>query len=374
MNYYEFYYVGLDVHSTSFSICFYQPLLDSVLYEGIIKPSAKAVKKSIDQFIKAEGIKKDYSQFIIGYEAGCLGYIPYYELTELKLNCIIMAPNSIVESSKCRGVKNDRRDAQAIAKALAKKQFSPVYVPDKSDLEVKEFIRTRDFFKEQQKRFKQAANSLALRNGFHYEKTTWTQTHFSWLWDLPLPQHSRECLNYYLLEISHLEEIVAAFDKEIEEISQLPRYRDNVKRLICLKGINIHTALALITEVGDFHRFRTARNFSAYLGLLASENSSNKKHKNGSITKEGNKRLRKLLTESAQQIGRGTPGKKTIRLRKRQEGAPPEVIQYADRCNLRLTKKAQSMRYRQKSPNKIKTAIASELACFIWGMMTDNIN
>ena len=58
---------------------------------------------------------------------------------------------------------------------------------------------------------------------------------------------------------------------------------------------------------------------------------------------------------------------------KRQEGQNPKVIAYADKCRMRLRNKMFRLEMRGKLPNVASTAAARELACFVWGMMTDNI-
>lgn len=61
-------------------------------------------------------------------------------------------------------------------------------------------------------------------------------------------------------------------------------------------------------------------------------------------------------------------------MKQRQSGNAPEVIAYADRANERLRRKYYKMVLGQnKRSNVAKTAVARELACFIWGMMTGNI-
>ena len=50
------------------------------------------------------------------------------------------------------------------------------------------------------------------------------------------------------------------------------------------------------------------------------------------------------------------------------------MIAYADKANERLRRKYYRMVLKcGKKANVAKTAVARELACFIWGMMTDNI-
>src|SRR5437867_1044457 len=67
----------------------------------------------------------------------------------------------------------------------------------------------------------------------------------------------------------------------------------------CLRGIDTLTALALVTEIGDFSRFRSAEEFMAFVGLVPSEHSSGEQRRLGSITKVGNSHVRRLLVESA---------------------------------------------------------------------------
>ena len=50
------------------------------------------------------------------------------------------------------------------------------------------------------------------------------------------------------------------------------------------------------------------------------------------------------------------------------------MIEYADQANERLRRKYYKMIRHGKSKNVAVTAVARELACFIWGMMTDNIS
>jgi hypothetical protein len=76
--------------------------------------------------------------------------------------------------------------------------------------------------------------------------------------------------------------------------------------------------------------------------------------------------------EAAQHYGRGAVGRKSVSLKKKQEGNRREVVAYADRCNTRLRRKF--FRIASHAPRNVaKTAAARELACFVWGIMTENI-
>jgi hypothetical protein len=67
-------------------------------------------------------------------------------------------------------------------------------------------------------------------------------------------------------------------------------------------------------------------------------------------------------------------GFKSKALKARQDGNPPEVIAYADKANERLRRKYYHMVLKNnKKTNVAKTAVARELACFMWGMITGNV-
>ena len=84
--------------------------------------------------------------------------------------------------------------------------------------------------------------------------------------------------------------------------------------------------------------------------------------------------LRACTTEASQCYARGQIGFKSKELKSRQAGNSPQVIAYADKANERLRRRYYKMVLgKSKKHNVAKTAIARELASFMWGMMTDHI-
>jgi transposase len=88
----------------------------------------------------------------------------------------------------------------------------------------------------------------------------------------------------------HCLQRVKTLDRELEKVAQSEDYREVVGILRCFYGIETLTAITIITEVFDFGRFASARDFMGYLGLTPSESSSGEKEHKGPITKTGNKR------------------------------------------------------------------------------------
>jgi transposase IS110 family len=125
------------------------------------------------------------------------------------------------------------------------------------------------------------------------------------------------------------------------------------------------------------HRYRIDRcslHISAsYLGLAPGESSSSDSIRRLGITKAGKSHLRQLLIEASGGICKGAVGHKSKALRARQNGNTAEVIAYADKANTRLRSRYYKFIRHGKKRNVAVAAIARELECFVWGMMTDNI-
>ena len=367
--------IGMDVHSTNYPLCALEPVIgaeDRVFANIQVTPDYKNILMFIQNLKCKLGMSNDYS-IECGYEAGCLGYSLYNQLTSAGINCVILAPTTMLTQQGKR-VKTDARDALMIAQCLAYGGYHPVYIPSETDDSVKEYLRMRDDHKLALKKVKQQIIAFCLRHGHHYIGTKWTHKHISWLKKIELPALYRETVDEYLATYDEQTAKIERFDKRIEEISDQKEYQKKVKELGCLLGIKTHTALSLIVETGDFDRFAKGNTYAAYLGLAPGEKSSGDHINRTGLSKAGNSHLRRLLIESARGICKGAIGHKSKELKSRQEGNKADVIAYADKANTRLRSRYYKMIRHGKKKNVAVAAIARELACFVWGMMTDNIS
>jgi transposase len=71
-------------------------------------------------------------------------------------------------------------------------------------------------------------------------------------------------------------------------------------------------ATALVASIPDPHAFGSARDVSAWIGLVPKQNSTGGKKRLGSISKAGNRYLRSLLVVGALS-GSGGPSRSVIR-------------------------------------------------------------
>ena len=363
-------YVGMDVHKASFTLSCFSVATQEAFATVKIEPTAKAVKQYL---VGVSLSRSEECEFVCGYEAGCLGYTLYHQLTSMNIRCVIMAPTTILHDSK--RVKTDRRDAENLARCLAYGGYRSVYIPTAQDETVRDYLRMRDDHKLMLKKIKQQINAFCLKHDKIYPgKSKWTLAHVKWLGKLEFDGYLQDAFNEYMITYRGLSDKIERLDAQIEQLADLDEYREKVKKLICIKGIKAHTALSIIVETGDFNRFESAERYASYIGLVPGEHSSSEDKNHLGITKAGNRHMRLLMVEAAQCYSRGVAAHKSKALKARQKDAPPEVIAYADKASIRLRRKYIRMEYvNKKRPNVAKTAVARELACFIWGMMTDNI-
>jgi transposase len=200
--------------------------------------------------------------------------------------------------------------------------------------------------------------------------SSWTVARRTWLSEQRFEFAAQQItFDAYVHTVDLVDARIAQLERAIRESAEQEPWRALVGRLRCLRGIETLTALALVTEIGDFDRFTTAEQFMAFVGLVPTEHSSGEKRRQGSITKVGNSHVRRLLVESAWHARRRpTVG---YQLARRQRGQDAAVVERAWRCQQRLYQRWQRMAGRGKPQQKIVVACARELAGFVWAIATE---
>lgn len=367
-------YVGIDVHKDTNTVCLYTRE-ENCFYELGKLPAGteflvKALKKA-----KKDFFPHDEVEWKAGYEAGPTGYGLCKGLQKREIDCTIMAPTTIKRASGDK-VKTDRRDAMSLSQALANDAYKPVHLLGEEDLATREVTRLRTTTVNKLKKEKQNLLSFLLRLGKSYPESGsyWTNKHMEWLETLKFDDQMLDyAYRMYLSELKATIDSLERIDSMIESIAVSERYKENVEKLVCFAGIQTHTAVSVLCEIGDFKRFAKAEEFSSYLGLVPGQDSSGKTERYLPITKAGNSRLRLLLVEAAHGIRNSNPFNKSKRIKARQALASPEVVAYADRGSKRIKSRMSKLERNGKNANVAAAAGARELSCFIWGMMTGNI-
>jgi transposase len=133
-----------------------------------------------------------------------------------------------------------------------------------------------------------------------------------------------------------------------------------------LRGVSLIVAATVAAEIGDLGRFANPKELMAHLGLLPSEHSSGATVRQGRITKTGNGHARRVLVEAAWAYR--LRARITRALHRRQEGLPQTVREIAWKAQLRLCARDRRLFARGKNKPMIVTALARELAAFLWAI------
>ena len=166
---------------------------------------------------------------MVGYEAGPAGFSLYRFLTELNVQCAVIAPGSLVRRPADR-VKTDRRDARMIAHGLRNGDVDRVAIPTPENEATRDFLRARDDLREELKHYKQRLNQLLLRHGLQYtDGSKWTRGHRQWIQNLEFAvDRLKQTAELYYYRIVELEEKILQMDQEIQQIAQSEPYAEPV--------------------------------------------------------------------------------------------------------------------------------------------------
>jgi transposase len=205
-------------------------------------------------------------------------------------------------------IKNDRMDARVLADLVRADLVAESYVPDPEVRQQRALLRQRRSLVE---------DTVAIKNRIHNQLDKYTlKTEFSdlfgkqgreWLRNLQLPPNEKLILTVNLDQLENLEH---AIDQLTTQIAKDAADRPDVKLLMGFTGIDYYSAMLLLNEIGDVHRFPTADKLVSYAGLAPSQRQSADHTYHGHITRQGNKYVRWILIEAAQHASRHDPNLK----------------------------------------------------------------
>ena len=355
-------YVGLDVHKMSIDVAIAESgAAGEVRYYGQIGGDLDSLDKVIRK-LKAKG-----AQLRFAYEAGPCGYQVYRHLTAQGYYCLVAAPALIPRRPGDR-LKNDRRDALNLARLLRAGELTPVKVPEPDDEAMRDLVRAREDAKSVERRAKQRTAAFLLRHGQRYPgKTTWGRGYWRWLRQISMPRAAQQIvLQEYLDAVQEATARVQRLTAQIRELLPEWRWAPVVRGLQALRGVSLIVAATVAAEVGDLSRFHNPRELMAYLGLVPSEHSSGATVRRGPITKTGNGHARRVLVEAAWAYRLKARVSRT--LWQRLTGLPQEICDLAWKAQIRLCARYRRLLARGKNKNTVVTAIARELAAFMWAI------
>jgi transposase len=353
-------HLGMDVHKDSISVAILEPYREEAEVDRIFNDEY-SVRKLIGRFPDPRDLRSCY-------EAGPTGYDLHRLLGALGVACDVVAPSLIPKAPGDR-VKTDRRDCRRLARLHRAGELVAIRVPTEQEEAVRDLCRARGDMVEDRTRARHRLSKFLLRHGRIYrEGKAWTMRHEQWLLTQRFSDRALQATyDHYRGILEARNAHIAAVEADLVPYFTAEPFGEQVRRLAAYRGVTHMGALRLASEVCDWRRFARGSQFMGFCGLVPSEHSSGGSTRRGHITKTGNTHLRTQLVESAWAYQhRPAAG---IEIRRRQEGLPPEVVARAWKAQLRLCGRFRRLGAHKTSKNIVVTAVARELAGFLWAEM-----
>jgi transposase len=199
-----------------------------------------------------------------------------------------------------KGQKNDFKDAEAIAEAVQRPTMRFVAIKSTEQLDLQALHRIRDRLVSQrtgvinQIRAFMLERGIAVRQGLRFLRA-----------ELPGILGTREdVLSPHMIRLiedlagdwRRLDERIEALSCEIERIAHADPH---CKRTMSVPGVGPIVSSAMVAAIGTGEGFVKGRDFAAWLGIVPKQLSTGDRTILGSISKRGNKYLRKLFVQAA---------------------------------------------------------------------------
>jgi transposase len=357
-------YLGLDVHKDSVTIAVLPA--DATAPTRIDKyPNDFAKLRRVFERLAKEG------EVRACYEASGAGYVLQRAMQGWGYHCDVIAPSLIPVKPGVQR-KHDKYDAGQLARLYRAGELTTIRIPTEAEERVRDLVRCRETMQREVVKSRHYILKFLARRGFIYRGGLhWRPAHYTWLRQLigassPLAPEDRIVFEEYFALLEYKLARRDALDHHIAELALTPTYAPAVATLQCFRGLQVHGAMVLATELVDWRRFASPRQLMAYLGFVPREHSSGPRERRGSITKAGNTNCCHVLVQAAWAY-RLRP-KIGPALALRQQGQSATVTLHAWKAQQRLY----TMYHRlalKRGPQIAVVAVARELIGFLWAVM-----
>jgi len=210
--------------------------------------------------------------------------------------------------------KSDREDALKLARLSAMDQLSLVHVPEQPVREWRSLILYRHKLIDRRTSVRNAIHSILVAQGraIPGRRSVWSDDAMSGLAGLAKPLG--ECTTmedlwrgHLKMELDHLDELCQRIFELDQRLDALGEADARVRRLKTVPGVGPRLSELVVAMIDDPKRFESARQVSAYAGLVPRRHQSGEMDRSGRISKAGCGKLRKLLTEIAWGMLRHNP-------------------------------------------------------------------
>jgi len=277
------YYIGLDIHKKNTQACVMNEKGKIIVNERF--PSEiVAINAFLDRLGSVEAK-------VVMEATGFYQYI--YEMIEARGYDVVLAHPLKLKALTAGRAKTDRNDAEMLAELLRINAIPASYVPSKEIRELRDLTRHRSSL---------IAESTTLKNKIHAElarrgtkppaeaRSAFSKKFIGWLRGL-----NGSMIDDLLDILAVVQEKIKRVDDRIKEEANND---EDVRLLETIPGVGHVIATVIKAEIGELGRFRSSDALASYAGLAPAVRQSGEKSHIGGMSKQGNPRLRYMLTEA----------------------------------------------------------------------------
>ena len=240
----------------------------------------------------------------VGLEISTSGKYVARTLMDMGFSVHVMNPSKfpqIFQSVK----KNDKEDSFKIADLLRMGEIQKkgeIYIPSEEINEMRSLTRYRRSISVEITMLKNKIHAMLSGHGTVIESTDIFGT--SGMRKIiaestKLPYSERIVLSDIVSRVSSL---TISASKVEDEMARMTANNEDIKNLLSIPGINIYSAVAILSEIGDIKRFRDKEHLASYAGLVPRQFQSGNRDIKGHITKQGPSMLRYILVLAAHSL------------------------------------------------------------------------
>lgn len=295
-------YVGIDVHKKSWSVTV---LTEDVEHKTFTQPPEVEV---LVTYLRRHFPGALYKS---AYEAGISGFGPHRRLRKLGVENIVVNPADVPSTGREKAGKTDRVDSRKLARGLRNGSLTGIHVLSESAQELRTLARMRHILQKDLRRYKQRIKMLLLNYTKcipeEYDNEQWSLGFERWLEEVEFTTvHGRQSLDYLIAGYRFHKDQVRQVSNKLRSHFR-KHYKKDYTLLRTIPGIGPLSAIRIITEIGDIHRFGNTDQLCSYAGLVPLMHSSGETDHTGGVTYRSNPYLRVMLVESSWQAIRRDP-------------------------------------------------------------------
>jgi transposase len=269
------------------------------------------VVKALEQ-LKVEAGKAGFpvTRVVLGFEAGRDGFWIARALQREGIEVYVMHPASIAVERAGRRAKSDRIDLDILLGTLLgwlrgePRRCTMAPIPTEAEEDMREPGRRREAIVAARLKVENQIGSLLIRFGIadfkpRLKKAEQKLAELKTVDGRPLPQNTMDSLQRLMAQqrllSQQLKEIETA-RSQVVAAANPDRVEKMIQTLVAIVGLGVETATVLAQEVFA-RKFRDRKALASFLGLTGTPYNSGGSRREQGISKKGNPRVRRIITQ-----------------------------------------------------------------------------